>query len=863
MSIIGYLGDLAERDGGQCPTPPTHPASIPNLLTCLERVLHSGTQNDPMRLLRLFIARSYCRIAALLAIAVVLCHHGINIASADSVDAIDAAIAADPVLAKGAAIYADQCLTCHGENGVGTEDYYPDALIGDATVGELEELIADTMPEEDPEACVADDAAAVASFIHHAFYSEAAQLRRRPPRRALQRLTGAQLRQSLVDLYSSFTGFADTRLAETRKANGLQASYYNGRKWDKKDRLIDRIDPQVDFDFGLDGPGEGIDGEAFHAHWNGGLRVPETGTYEFVLRSESSFGFFLGNDDRQLIDNHVQSAGLTEFRRKVRLTGGTHVPLKIDLYQRKRKTGAVPSNISLAWIRPGHVEEVIPAKWLVPSWSPATLQLDTVMPPDDNSYGFERGIRVDATWDEAVTSAALELGEQLATEVWPRRVREIERKRKQKKKDIPTRSEALDDLLTQLVSRAHRGTADDTGAAELVSWARSYSQDETEIIKVATLATIKSPRFLYPTLDQDRTVARRIANRLSLVLHDSLPTNNGLLDAAEKGYLKDPKQIRNCAERLADDSRTRAKLRRWVNHWLEMHSDDDFAKEETLYPGFDAGVVSDLRKSLETFVDDVIWSETSDYRQLIAADWMPTTNRLPDFYGEHWQAKSDASDAAASLPRTQPNSNIHVGVLSHPLLMSKFAHFDASSPIHRGVFLVRHIMGRTLRPPNAAFAPLSPDLHPDLTTRERVQLQTGAESCQICHSKINPLGFALEQFDAVGRFRDHEIVGDGQVKSIDASGHYADRNDQEVQFRGARELAEFVIGSHDAHRAVVQRLFQYFVKQPVAAYGPNKLEELTQHFIASNFNIRELIIEIAVVAASMPTHQDLTDGGQA
>ena len=90
-------------------------------------------------------------------------------------------------------------------------------------------------------------------------------------------------------------------------------------------------------------------------------------------------------------------------------------------------------------------------------------------------------------------------------------------------------------------------------------------------------------------------------------------------------------------------------------------------------------------------------------------------------------------------------------MLTHPYLMSGLAYRDSTSPIHRGVFLMRHILGRTLRPPQEAFTPLSPDLHPDLTTRERIALQTSPDGCQTCHIKINGLGFTLENFDAVGR----------------------------------------------------------------------------------------------------------------
>ena len=145
--------------------------------------------------------------------------------------------------------------------------------------------------------------------------------------------------------------------------------------------------------------------------------------------------------------------------------------------------------------------------------------------------------------------------------------------------------------------------------------------------------------------------------------------------------------------------------------------------------------------------------------------------------------------------------------------MASFAYTATSSPIHRGVFIARSVLGRVLRPPPEAVAPLAADLHPDLTTRQRVTLQTKPESCQSCHGMINPLGFTLEHFDAVGRYRKEE-----KGRPIDATGSYETRAGEVVKFEGVRELAAFLAGSEETHTAFVQQLFHHLVKQPVRAY---------------------------------------------
>ena len=115
----------------------------------------------------------------------------------------------------------------------------------------------------------------------------------------------------------------------------------------------------------------------------------------------------------------------------------------------------------------------------------------------------------------------------------------------------------------------------------------------------------------------------------------------------------------------------------------------------------------------------------------------------------------------------------------------------------------------------------------------------------MCHSRINQLGFTLENFDAVGRYREKQLD-----RQIDATGSYTSRADREVEFGGPRDLAEFLAGDHDAHRAFVHRAFQHFVKQPPAAYGPETLDILTKRFETNRFNIQELLVDIAVIAAS-------------
>jgi hypothetical protein len=185
-------------------------------------------------------------------------------------------------------------------------------------------------------------------------------------------------------------------------------------------------------------------------------------------------------------------------------------------------------------------------------------------------------------------------------------------------------------------------------------------------------------------------------------------------------------------------------------------------------------------------------------------------------------------------------------VITHPYLLARFAYLDSSSPIHRGVLIERNLLGRVLSPPPANFAPLSASARPDLTTRERVSLQTKPQFCNNCHGKINPLGFTLERFDAIGRLRDKD-----NGKSVDCSGQYQTRSGAEVKFSGARDLAKYLADSDDSHKAFVEKLFVNIVKQPPMAYGPKTLDDLQQAFEKSHYSIRELLVSAVVASTSI------------
>jgi cytochrome c553 len=738
----------------------------------------------------------------------------------------------------GEQIYRQRCASCHGASGEGTPEDYPHPLVGDRSLNELTRKIAKSMPKDAPEKCTGEEAEKVAAYIYDAFYSRTAQARNKPARIELSRLTVRQYRNAVADLVGSFR-IPSPRLDEKE---GLRGEYFKSRRFQDNDRVLDRLDPTIQFDFGSDGPDpEKFDANQFSIRWAGSVLAPETGDYDFIVRTEHAVRLWVNDGKKPLIDAWVKSGNDTEYRASIFLLGGRAYPLRLEFSKAKQgvddsKTNkdkpTVKASVALLWKLPQQAPEVIPPRNLTPNQYPELFVLTTPFPPDDRSIGYERGTSVSKAWDQATTDAAIEVAGYVTSHL-PELSGVAD--------GASDREMRLRDFCQHFAERAFRRPLSERQQQLYIHRQFDAAGDLETAVKRVVLFVLKSPRFLYRESNKELD-PYDVACRLSFGLWDSLPDQR-LLDDAAANRLATREQVAHQAERMLVDLRAHAKLRAFFIEWLKADPVPDMAKDPKRFPEFDPAVVTDLRTSLDLFLEDVLWSDTSDLRQLLLADYLYLNGRLAKFYG---------ADLAAEAPfqKVSLDPGERAGVLSHPYLMARFAYTSTSSPIHRGVFLARSILGRMLQPPPAAFAPLAPELHPDLTTRERVILQTKAQSCLMCHGMVNPLGFTLEHFDAVGRFRDKE-----NGKLIDATGAYQTRKGEAVQFAGIRDLAMFLADSEETHEAFVEQLFHHLVKQPVRAYGPEELGDLRKYFEEHDCNVRKLMVEIMAATALTPRRE--------
>lgn len=732
----------------------------------------------------------------------------------------------------GKAIYQRLCLDCHGENGEGVKDKADDPLVGSRSLESLADRIDRTMPEDEAHLCVGEDAKSVAAYIYDAFYSVEARARNTPARIDLSRLTVPQYRNSIADLVTSFRG--DLWIGEKR---GLKARYFGKESFNERKEITDqkksdkyeRVDPFVKFDFGEGVPSheeaKEFSPESFSIRWEGTLVPDETGVYEFVVRTRNGVTLWVNAHDRgeevrnKTIDGWVAPNNeVREETGRIFLIGGRPYPIRLDFFTWKEKAASV----ELLWKPPHGVLETVPERNLTPDWCHESLLVDVSFPADDRSVGYERGTMVSKAWLEAVTAGAVQASDYIVA-----RVDELART----KRDDPERRQKIEDFAATFVARAFRRPLDEEEKNRHV---RRYFQENENLdqaVKRLVLATLSSPRFLYPEAGAPgRPDSWLLAARLALTLWDSMPDPR-LLQRAEKGELERPDQLEKAINDMVWNWRTRAKLHGFYHHWLEMERADELVKDAAAYPGFDTVLAADLRTSLRIFLDEATWGKKAGYRELMLSPEIPVNDRLAKLYGV--EARGGFQPVALDQGR-------RAGLITHPYLLSYLAYQNNTSPIHRGVFLTRQVIGMPLKSPPMANEFKDSKFDPTLTMRQKVTEMTKSQDCMSCHVTINPLGFSLEHFDGIGRWREQ----DGG-RPIDSKSEFRTEDGKTLTLQSARDVAEFAVNTPSAHRTFIEKLFHHLVKQPVRAYGGDEMEKLRTSFEKSGLQIPELIKQIA------------------
>ncbi|MGC4086709.1 MAG: DUF1592 domain-containing protein [Polyangiaceae bacterium] len=365
-----------------------------------------------------------------------------------------------------------------------------------------------------------------------------------------------------------------------------------------------------------------------------------------------------------------------------------------------------------------------------------------------------------------------------------------------------------------------------------------------EGIEVMVRAALQSPDFLYrlelttPTDSAVKLVPLsqfELATRLSFLIWGSGP-DDALLDAAARSELSNKEQVATRAKSMLEDKRARAAVSRFYEQWVGTSRLAIATKNTTLFPSFSTELRDAMARELPAFVEYVMWSGDHKLSSLLTAPIGFVTAPLAELYG--------VSAPGASTPQMVnfAASQARAGILTQAGFLSVQAHPDQTSPVLRGKFVRSKLLCQPPPPPPDDVDITPPEVSEGATARQRFGAHlTAGSSCNGCHTLMDPIGFAFENFDAMGRYRTQE---NGQ--NIDVSGEITLTSDAALQgqFNGVRALAEKLAQSAAVRDCMSVQWFRYAAGRLEEPNDACSLSGLRERFTNSGADLSELIVSL-------------------
>jgi Protein of unknown function (DUF1592)/Protein of unknown function (DUF1588)/Protein of unknown function (DUF1585)/Protein of unknown function (DUF1587)/Protein of unknown function (DUF1595)/Ca-dependent carbohydrate-binding module xylan-binding len=404
-----------------------------------------------------------------------------------------------------------------------------------------------------------------------------------------------------------------------------------------------------------------------------------------------------------------------------------------------------------------------------------------------------------------------------------------------------TRKEASEQVIRRLATRAFRRPATDDEVARLVKLAeqaRGEGDNFEQSIQVALQAILISPHFLYRMeLDPVGQEGKprnlndlEVASRLSYFLWSSMPDEE-LLNLATAGKLRQDGNLEKQTRRLLVDAKSKALAENFAGQWLELRSLDLRTPDKQLFPRYDDGLKRAMRTETEMFFETIVREDRSIF-DLLAADFTFVNEKLAEHYG----LKDVRGDAfrRVSLAGTERG-----GILTQASILTVTSNPNRTSPVKRGKWILENILGSPPPPP----PPNVPELkEPQAgvakgTLRERLEQHRVNPGCASCHKSMDPLGFALENFDAIGAWRDKE--GDSP---IDSAGQLPSGE----KFRGPQELRKLLLAARKPQfaRCLTEKLLTYALGRGVEYSDQCAVTKITAPLEKDQFRFSRLVVEI-------------------
>jgi hypothetical protein len=372
-------------------------------------------------------------------------------------------------------------------------------------------------------------------------------------------------------------------------------------------------------------------------------------------------------------------------------------------------------------------------------------------------------------------------------------------------------------------------------------------------LRLMLKAILVSPQFLFITpAEQAQPEAGivplddyQLASRLSYLLWATMPDDQ-LMALADSGKLREPLILKAQVRRLLEDPRSRALFDGFGAQWLGLGNLADQTFDTSQFPQMTSEMRSAMVDEARLLFESIV-RENQSVTSFVDCDYTFLNETLAEMYG------LEGTVTGSEMRRVGLSDGNRGGILGMPGILAATSFPNRTSPVKRGVWVLEQVLGDHVppAPPDVpALEKQDPGVVANLTLRQRTELHRTNPVCANCHQTLDPIGFGLENFDAIGRWRDREENGG----AIDASGELPGGK----RFSSPKELKAIIAGrSEDFSRNLVQRLLAYALCRRLEGYDELVVDALMQEIAADGYRMQTLI---GAVVTSYPfTHRRIPE----
>ena len=379
--------------------------------------------------------------------------------------------------------------------------------------------------------------------------------------------------------------------------------------------------------------------------------------------------------------------------------------------------------------------------------------------------------------------------------------------------------------------------------------ARNNELNHPAALGLTLKAVLVSPQFLFITpakkTESDEPIVllddHQLASRLSYLLW-SAPPDAELAALADKGELHKPEVLRTQVERLLKHARSRALFDGFGAQWLRLSELGRQVFDPEMFPQMTPLLRKSMTEEARLFFESIVRENQSVVR-FVDSDYTFLNEPLAKVYGLE---QSVPGPKMRRVKLTNPNRG---GILGMPATLATTSFPNRTSPVRRGVWVLEQILGDRIPPPPPDVPELAEQNHKEvkgLTLRQRTELHQSEATCANCHKVLDPIGFGLENFDAIGRWREKNDVG----VTIDSAGKLPDGKG----FTTPAELKGLLAQREaDLARNLTERLMAYALGRQLEGYDDVVIDQLMVKIAADNYRVRTIITE--VITSYLFTHR--------